>query len=274
MDPDLLHKAVKASQSGKRYAFATVIEATLKGTPQKSGAKMMVVEDGTSFGTIGGGRYEKDAQLQCLKAIKSGRSLTKTYEYFGHVGQSICGGRIRVFIEPAAAKKDFILCGGGHIGLALGAMIKMLNFRLTVIDNRRAFANKKRFPYADKLLVGAYSKQLKKIKINANTFIMVVTQGNEYDFECLKATIGSKAGYIGVISSKAKQVKFAKRLREAGIADSAFKRIRIPAGLDIGAQTPAEIAVSIASEVIQEANQEHLNTDKFKDKLQRNKTHS
>jgi xanthine dehydrogenase accessory factor len=269
MDPELLHKALKASQSGKRYAFATVIEATLKGTPQKSGAKMMVTEDGASYGTIGGGRYEKDAQAECLKAIKSGKAHTKTYEYFGHVGQSICGGRIKVFIEPAAAKKDFILCGGGHIALALAAVVKMLNFRLTVIDNRRSFANKKRFPFADRILVGGYGKHLAKLKYGPNTYVMIVTQGNEFDFECLKAVIGSKAGYIGVISSKAKQVKFAKRLREAGIGEALFRRVHIPAGLDIGAQSPAEIAVSIASEVIALTNKDFLNTDKFKDKARR-----
>ena len=97
-----------------------------------------------------------------------------------------------------------------------------------------------------------------------------MTQGNEYDFECLKAVIRSKAAYIGVISSKAKQIKFTKRLKQAGITDVHLKRIRIPAGIDIGAQTPAEIAVSIASEIIREHNQDHLNTDKFKDKKRRN----
>ena len=266
MDQDLLIKAINAAKGGQRYAFATVIEATLKGTPRKSGAKMLVLEDGTIYGTIGGGRNEKAAQKKCLEAIKTGKPETVTYDYFGRVGQSVCGGQIKVFIEPFAAQRQLIICGGGHIGLQLSAIGKLLNYKITVIDSRRAYANKRRFPHADKLLVGDHAKQLKKTKITPHTDIMIVTHGNEHDFLCLKEVITSKAGYIGVISSKAKRVKFFKRLKAMGYSQKHLEKIRIPAGMDIGAQSPAEIAVSIASELVQEANQKFLKTDKFKEK--------
>ena len=146
MDQDLLIKALKASQKGQSYAFATVIESTIKGTPRKSGAKMIVLKDGSLFGSIGGGRYEKDAQKQCLEAIKTGKPALLTYSYFGQEGQSICGGQIKVFVEPFAAKKHFIICGAGHIGLPLSVLGKMLNFKVTIIDSRKEFANDEAIP--------------------------------------------------------------------------------------------------------------------------------
>lgn len=267
MDQDLLEKALKTTQKGQNYAFATVIETTLKGTPQKSGAKMLVMSDGTLYGTIGGGRNEKAATKECLDAIKSGKSKLVTYDYFGQMGQSVCGGQMKVFIEPFLTKKHLIICGAGHIALPLSALGKMLNFRVTIIDNRRKYANKRRFPHVDRIIVGNHAQNLGKMKIDKDTYIMIVTQGNEYDFECLKKAIKSKAAYIGVISSKAKKVKFINRLKAAKIGPKTLKKINIPAGIDIGAMTPEEIAVSIAAELTKYLNKNFLGTAKFKDKI-------
>ncbi len=137
MSLEILYKALKASQKGQSYAFATITEATLKGTPRKTGAKMIVFNDGTSFGTIGGGRNEKAAIAECLKAIKKQKPATVTYNYFGREGESVCGGQMKVFIEPFAAKDHLIICGAGHIALPLSAIAKILGFRVTIIDNRQ-----------------------------------------------------------------------------------------------------------------------------------------
>jgi len=264
MDQDIIIKALEASQKGQKYAFATVIESTIKGTPRKSGAKMITFEDGSIYGTIGGGRNEKNAQKECLSAIKTGKPKTVTYDFFGGKDKSVCGGQIKVFIEPFGRKKHFIICGAGHIALPLSAMGKMLNFRVTIIDNRREFGNQRRFPHADKIYVGEHTKNLAKIAINTDTYIMIVTQGNEYDFRCLKAVIKSEASYIGVISSKAKRIKFFHRLKKGGITQKYLNKIRIPAGFDIGAQTPQEIAVSIIGEIVKVQNSSKIGTEKFK----------
>jgi xanthine dehydrogenase accessory factor len=263
MDHDWLIQALAAARKGQRYAFATVVETTKKGTPRKSGAKMVVFEDGTSLGSIGGGRNEKTAQKKCLASLRSGKPSLETYDYFGRKGQSVCGGQMKVFIEPFRGKKHFILCGAGHIALPLSALAKLLDYTVTIIDNRRAYANKKRFPHADKIIVGRHAQKLAKLPITRDTHVMIVTQGNEYDYECLKAVVTSEAGYLGVISSKPKRIKFFNRLTKAGIAPKYLKRIRIPAGLDIGAQTPEEIAVAIAAELVKQNNRDHLGTDKF-----------
>jgi len=266
MDHELLIKALKASQKGQSYALATIAESTIKGTPRKIGSKMIVLEDGSLFGTIGGGRNEKAAKEECLKALKRGKPNLVTYQYFGHKGKSICGGQIKVLIEPFIGQKHLIICGAGHISLPLSVLGKMLNFTVTIIDNRKEFTNSKRFPHVDKLILGKHAVKLANIPIHQNVYVMIVTQGNEFDYECLKTVIKSDAGYIGVISSKAKKVKFFKRLKASGIEQKYLKKIKIPAGIDIGAQTPEEIAISIASELVLISNQDQCGTDKFKDK--------
>lgn len=263
---DLLQKALAATKKGQSYAFATIIESTPKGTPQKAGAKMVVLEDGTLWGTIGGGRNEKAAHLECMKAIKSRKPCVVTYDYFGKEGQSVCGGQIKVFIEPFVGKKHLIICGSGHIALPLSALGKILNFNVTIVDDRKELANRGRFPHVDEIVLGRHAEQLSQMRITQDTYIMIVTQGNEYDFECLKVVIKSAAGYIGVISSQPKRIKFFKRLREFGIPQKRLDEIHIPAGLDIGAQTPEEIAISITAGIIARSNKEFIGTAKFEPK--------
>ena len=247
---ELLQKALEAVKKGQSCAFATIVESTVKGTPRKSGAKMVVFEDGTLWGTIGGGRNEKAAQLECQKAIKTGKPVYVTYNYFGHEGQSICGGQIKVFVEPFIGKKHLIICGAGHIALPLSALGKILNFKVTIIDNRKEFAHKRRFPHVDKIIVGDHAEKLKEQSMNSNSYIVIVTQGNEYDYQCLEAALATEAAYIGVISSEAKRIKFFKRLKEKRISEKALERVYAPTGLNIGAQTPEEIAISITAEII------------------------
>ncbi len=261
---DILYKALEAVERGRSYAFATIVEATPKGTPRKAGAKMVIFDDGTSWGTIGGGRNEKAAIAEALKAIAGQKPASVTYNYFGREGESVCGGQMKVFIEPFTPQKHLVICGAGHIALPLSAIGKMLGFKVTVIDDRKAFANKKRFPHADKIIVGEHAGELAKISAGPDVFITVLTQGNEFDYECLKAVVRSDAAYIGIISSRPKKVKFFKRLKEAGIGEKYLKRVHIPMGVDIGSQTPEEIAVSIAAQIVAVRNKDLIGTDKFK----------
>lgn len=264
MIEDVLLKAIMASQQGSHYCFATIVEATIKGTPRKAGAKMIVFDDGSSWGTIGGGRNEKAAIAECLEAIKTGKPKNVTYNYFGREGESVCGGKMTVFIEPVKPSYQLIICGAGHIALPLSLLAKMLSFKVTIIDNRKQFANTKRFPHVDKVICGEHAKELSKIKITPQVYVAIVTQGNESDYECLKTVIKSNAGYIGVISSQPKKVKFFKRLKDEGIKESYLSKVSIPMGIDIGSQTPEEIGISICAELIRLKNKELLGTSKFK----------
>jgi xanthine dehydrogenase accessory factor len=265
MDHDLLIKALKASQKGQKYAFATVVETTKKGTPRKAGAKMVVLEDGTLYGTIGGGHNEKEAQKECLNAIQSGKPALITYDFFGKKGQSVCGGQMKVFIEPYSSK-HLVICGAGHIALPLSVIAKMLHYRVTIIDNRKDLANKKRFPHVDQIIVGNHAEKLAQIPVGHDTHILVMTQGHEYDFACTKTVIRSDAGYLGVISSRPKRVKLFHELRKMQVPERLLKQVHIPAGIDIGGQTPEEIAVSIAAELVSTNNYNLIGSAKFKEK--------
>jgi len=247
---NLFLKAFEAARKGQSYAFATIIESTLKGTPRKTGAKMVVLEDGSFFGSIGGGRNERNAQLECQKAIKTQKPVIVTYKFDEKPGNSICGGQIKVFIEPFAGKKHCIICGAGHIALALSAVVKMLNYKVSIVDNRPEFSNKERFPHVDQVSLGDPAQILKKIKVDKNSYIIIATQGYEHDFSCLETALKTKAAYIGFISSKVKKIKFIRKLRQKGVSEKLIQRIHAPMGLNIGAQTPEEIAVSITAELI------------------------
>ncbi|MBF0384634.1 MAG: XdhC family protein [Candidatus Omnitrophica bacterium] len=271
MDHDLLLKALEASRNGRSYAFATVVETTEKGTPRKPGAKMLVLEDGSFWGTVGGGRTEKKAQIECKKAITCGKINVLTFKHFGRKNQSICGGQTRILIEPFKGVRKFIICGGGHIGLQLSVIAKMLNFEVVIIDNRKDFASKGRFPHADKIVKGDFARSLGLINITAKDHIMIATYGHEHDYVCLKKALQTKAGYIGLICSRVKKIKFFKSLKKNGFSDNDLSRISAPAGIDIGSQTPEEIAVSIAGEVIEKNNQSMVGSAKFKEKHEKGK---
>ncbi len=257
-----------AAQEGRSFAFATIVETTGKGTPRKSGAKMVVMADGSSYGTIGGGVHEQTAIQECLRAIKTRRAKLISCDSSGKDAKTVCGGTFKVFIEPVAGQRLFVLCGGGHIALPLSLIGKLLGFRITVIDNRKDFADKKRFPHADRILAGQHARLLKSVKLNEYSAVMIATQDHLYDYSCLKAALKSPAGYIGLISSKAKRIKFFERLKKDGFSSRDLKRIKSPAGIDIGAQTPEEIAVSVSAELIAHYNREWLNTAKFQTKEQ------
>ncbi len=266
----ILRKALAAARKGTGYAFATVIDSTPKGTPRKAGAKMLVLRDGTTVGTIGGGRNEQDVIRTCLEAVADGCPRIKVYNYFGREGQSVCGGRIKVFIEPYPPPDRLIICGAGHIALPLSLAARMVGLRVLIVDDRKTLANKKRFPHVQQILIGPHAEVLDGISIEANDFIMIVTQGNEHDYACLRAVVRSRARYIGVIASRAKRIKFLKALSREGVSGAKTTRVRMPAGIDIGAQTPEEIAISIIAEIISVRNAAWLRSAKFRAKEAQN----
>jgi xanthine dehydrogenase accessory factor len=163
----------------------------------------------------------------------------------------LCGGRLRVMIEPITSDDQLMIFGGGHVALALYQICQLLDFRITVTDDRVQFANKQRFPEADRVLAAPYGQQFQSLSITPNTFIVIVTRAHAGDEICLRHALKSPASYIGLLGSRSKFAQLKKRLVDAGVPRAQLKRIHCPIGLDIGAITPEEIAVSIAAEIIQ-----------------------
>lgn len=178
-----------------------------------------------------------------------------------------------VFVEELAGKPKLIICGGGHIALPLSKMGKMLEFHVTVIDSREEFANRDRFPHAHKVICKDFDEALEEVGINSNTYIVIVTRGHKDDRKCLEKVIRINNKYMGMIGSKGKVAYTFNLMREAGYTDDELNKVHSPVGLNIGAQTPEEIAVSIFAEIIQVKNEKLFCSieESITDKLNRGK---
>jgi xanthine dehydrogenase accessory factor len=249
---DIYQEIVRVKTEGEEAALVTVVSAS-GSTPREEGAKMLVKPDGSIIGTIGGGSLEAQIIKEAVKVIKQGkpkrlhRSLTA--KEAGEEGM-ICGGDLEVFIEPILTPPALYIFGGGHIALALTRMGKLCGFNIAVVDDRAEFASAERFPEADTLLAGDFPKSFPKIKIDNSSYIVIVTHGHQHDEVVLEWAVGTPAKYIGMIGSKTKNETIYSHLLAKGISREQLDRVHAPIGLEIEAQTPEEIAVSILAEVI------------------------
>lgn len=249
---EVLEAALRAQESGERAALVTVT-ATEGSTPQKAGAKMVVYPDGRIVGTIGGGCVEAEMTWRARQAIERGRPQTASYELTpDQAGEDglICGGRMEVFIEPIEGTPTLCLFGGGHVAQPLARMARAAGFRVEVADDRVKFANADRFPDADLIVVDEFLEAAGKMTLGPNTYAVVVTRGHKGDADALEACSGKGLRFIGLLASKPKFVHVAAALGERGVAPSEIARIHAPLGLELGAVTPEEIAVSILAEMI------------------------
>lgn len=247
---NLFNKILETLKTNNACILATVVSSQ-GSSPRKIGAKMVIYKDGLIYGTIGGGSLEKTVIADALEALKRKKSLLKAYALSGKSGLQVCGGEVSIFLEVLEPDKKIVIAGAGHIGLALSLITKLLGFEVVVVDNRGTFASAGRFPHADKVICAPYKKVFKKTPVDKNTFIVIVTHGHAFDMECLEAALKTGAGYIGMIGSDAKIKLVFSALMKKGFKKDKLALIHTPVGLDIGAETPEEIAVAIAGEIIQ-----------------------
>jgi xanthine dehydrogenase accessory factor len=249
---EVLEAALSAQASGEPAALVTVV-ATEGSTPQKAGAKMLVYADGRLVGTIGGGCLEAEMTWRARDAIESRQVRLVSYDLTPEQAAEdglVCGGRMQVFIEPVESVPVLCLFGAGHVAQPLARLAKSVGFRVEVADDRVKFANRDRFPEADMILVDDFSTAAEKMTLGRNSFAVVVSRGHKGDREALLATLGKGLRFIGLLGSKPKVVHIFAALRERGVAPEGLAEIHAPLGLEIGAQTPDEIAVSILAEMI------------------------
>ncbi len=250
---DIFEEIVKLKKQGEPAALATIISSR-GSTPRDVGSKMIIKTDGSTVESIGGGLMEAQVIQNALKVIKNGKaeiiSLTLNADDAAKEG-ALCGGKLEVFIEPLIPAERVYVFGGGHISYYLAPMATAVNFQLTIVDDREEFANKERFPQADEIIVGEFEKTTKELAPNQHSYIVIVTRGHSSDELVLQWALSTKARYIGMIGSKSKIKTIFANLEAKGISSSQLKKVYSPIGLGIGAQTPAEIAVSIIAELIE-----------------------
>ncbi len=214
---------------------------------------MLVFPNGKIIGTVGGGKNEANIISEAKKVIETGEAKLAAFEYEGPDVDSkepICGGSCEVFIEPILPRLTLYIFGAGHVGQPLAKIGKIAGFRIVVIDDREEFANKARFPDADEILVTDFSKVKERLKFSKRSCFIIATRGHENDLEVLRAFIESDLLYIGMIGSKRKVKEVFESLKRDGISKRLLERVHAPIGLSIGAETPAEIAISIIAEIV------------------------
>jgi len=249
---DVLEAALRAEQDGEPAALVTVI-ATEGSTPQKAGAKMLVYADGRIVGTIGGGCVEAEMTWRARQAIDERRPQNASYDLTpDQAGEDglVCGGRMQVFIEPIESTPTLCLFGAGHVSQPLARLAKGAGFRVEVVDDRVKFANRDRFPDADLVIVEDFAVAAEKMTLGPNTYAIVVTRGHKGDEEALAGCLGKGLRFLGLLASRPKFVHIAAALEERGVSPEALATIHAPLGLQLGAVTPEEIAVSILAEMI------------------------
>ena len=247
----MLAAAADALARGDSVALVTVVRSQ-GSTPQRAGAKMLVWADGRTVGTIGGGCYENDAFWKAREAIGSGKPQLVQYELnddFAQENGLICGGRMDVHIDPLAPSPRLYIIGAGHVGFHLAKLAGDIGFRLHIVDDREKFANTERFPGSD-VVVEPIPEWLHRAEIPPSSYVVVVTRGHTHDLDAMRALAARDLKYLGLIGSRAKVARIYDALLEEGMPPECLKRVHAPIGLEIGAVTPAEIAVSILAELI------------------------
>lgn len=240
-----------AVAQGQHAALASVIRVE-GSTPRDVGAKMVVYADGTTAGTIGGGKMEALVIRQAVEAIAQGASRLVQYDLrdiqAGDPG--ICGGMVEVFVDVTVPRPDLLIVGAGHVAMPVAEIGHMCGFRVTVVDDRADMASEARFPHAAERIAGDIVETLAAFPITPQTYIVLVTRGHALDEDALRTVIDSSARYVGMIGSRRKVRIIYEHLRADGVDEALIERVHSPIGLDIGSETPAEIAVSILAELI------------------------
>ncbi len=252
MNQEVFTAVTDALDKGEPAALVTIV-STRGSTPQRVGAKMLVFPDGRLVGTIGGGCYENDAFWKAREAITTRKPQLVHYELDDDFAQEtglICGGQMSVYIEPIEPSPELYVIGAGHVGYHLATMAQDVGFAVHVVDDREKFASRERFPNATEVVTEDIPAWLERTKLPAHAYVVIVTRGHTNDLDALRALAPRDLRYVGLIGSRAKVARISDQLLSEGMAPEVLKQVHAPVGLEIGAVTPQEIAVSILAELI------------------------
>jgi xanthine dehydrogenase accessory factor len=249
---DVYEELLRLRKLGQKCALATIVD--VRGSiPSYETAKLLVREDGSMTGTIGGGCVEAEVWNAAREVIETEKPKHLTF----NLGQDaaydnglICGGQLDVFVEPVLPVPRAFIFGAGHISKSLAKVANIAGFETVVVDDRESFANRERFPDATEVHAGEYEEIFSQLTINENSYVIIVTRGHRDDMRVLKLAVATSARYIAMIGSKRKVINVVRELEKEGIPRSAFERIFAPMGFDIGAVAPEEIAIAVAAEMI------------------------
>jgi xanthine dehydrogenase accessory factor len=249
---DIYEEIFKLRQCGRRGAVATIVN--VRGSiPSFETAKMLVRDDGSIAGTIGGGCVEAEVWQAAREVMESEKprrlsfNLNQNPKYDSGL---VCGGTVEIFVEPILPQAVLYIFGAGHVSVNLYRAARNAGFEVSVTDDRETYANRERFPDAKEVIAEDFEKAFSQIVPNESSYIVIVTRGHRDDMRVLAWAVKTQARYVGMIGSKRKTITIFRELTKQGIPASLFEKVHAPVGLDIGAITPEEIAVAITAELI------------------------
>ncbi len=249
---DIYEEIVKLRQEGRRGAVATIVN--VRGSiPSFETAKMLVRDDGSIVGTIGGGCVEAEIWQAAREVMESEKPRTLTFNLNQdpkYDSGLVCGGTLDIFVEPVLPPASLYIFGAGHVSVNLYKIAGNAGFDVTVVDDREAYANRDRFPSAKEIIAEDFDKALARLAPSESSYLVIVTRGHRDDMRVLRWAVQTPARYVGMIGSKRKTITIFQELTKEGLAPELFERVHAPVGLDIGAITPEEIAVAITAELI------------------------
>ena len=249
---DIYDEIVRLRKIGQKCAVATIVQVN-GSIPSYESAKMLVREDGSMVGTIGGGCVEAEVWNAAREVIQTEKPRHLTFS----LGQDaaydnglICGGQLNIFVEPVTPQPVAYIFGGGHVSKSISKIASMAGFSTVVVDDREAFANAERFPEADATYAESYEEVFPKLPVTSSSYLVIVTRGHRDDMRVLRWAVTTDARYIAMIGSKRKTISVVHELEKEGFSRDMFSKVFAPMGLEIGAETPEEIAISVVAEMI------------------------
>jgi xanthine dehydrogenase accessory factor len=249
---NFIYQALAELEKNNESAALCTVTSSEGSTPRHVGSKMLVYPDGHFIGTVGGGDLEHRVIDEAWVALSDGKPRRLHYNMVdparGDVG--VCGGQVEVFVEPILPAPLLVVVGAGHVGKAVVHLAKWLGFRVAVCDDRVEFCTPESTPDADMYYPVPMDELPKQIKIDKRTVLILTTRGSSVDAAGIVPLLDSAAGYIGVIGSKRRWATTVKALKEKGVSEEKIAKVHSPIGLELQAETPEEIAVSIMAEVM------------------------
>lgn len=246
----VISELAKAIGESRPAAFVTVIFAE-GSTPREAGAKMLVFQDGSIRGTVGGGALEALSIKQALDCLGKGEGGKFTFDLApgGNTGM-ICMGKVEIFVDIYRDAVKLLIVGAGHVGQKIAEAAVLAGYPYSVADDRHEFANEARFPGAAAIITERPDKAVAGAGVDRDTYIVIVTRGHALDRESLEAALTTPAAYIGMIGSEKKVREVYRLLAQKKIFPARDRRVHAPVGLDLGGKTPGEIAVAVLAEII------------------------
>ena len=247
-----IYQALSGLEKNNKSASLCTVISSKGSTPRHVGSKMLVYPDGEIVGTVGGGELESRVIKSALESLKNGEAQTLSYTMTdpSRGDPGVCGGTVEVFVEPILPPAMVVVIGGGHVGKAVVHLAKWLGFRVAVSDDREEFCNPESVPGADAYYPVDMGKLAENLKVTRQTYLVVTSRGSGVDAKGLPSLLESEAAYIGVIGSKRRWLTTVKALKEQGVPDELINKVHSPMGIELNAETPEEIAISIMAEVL------------------------